>query len=271
MFTIKALFCMGDITADLDSDQKSEMAELQLYKILYNLKKEKNIARGKISSCQMEIETILRSKMAKTYSAQERIATLKKDIKRLEDEYIQPYQEYKKKYRDAELNRFRKPLPNPLFRPEVSPAEESPIGSVRVGGTIISDKKIANTTTKISDKINTNTTTITKNKSVNSNNTKHKNSHNTTTTNSHNITTHNTYNISFGPIQNPLFGNAPEEASAPPMPSADNDMVCSICMENQKNTVFGCGHFLCAKCAKTSTQCPFCRKVVDVRIPVFSS
>lgn len=54
-----------------------------------------------------------------------------------------------------------------------------------------------------------------------------------------------------------VFGSTQEE-----------DMDCAICMDNQKDTVFGpCGHFNCCRtCAdhilKTTSKCPICRSVL---------
>ena len=48
----------------------------------------------------------------------------------------------------------------------------------------------------------------------------------------------------------------------------EEDTDCVICMDNQKDTVFGpCGHFNCCRtCAdhilKTTSKCPMCRSVL---------
>lgn len=50
----------------------------------------------------------------------------------------------------------------------------------------------------------------------------------------------------------------------------DDNMLCIMCMENEKNIAFNCGHvLLCEKCESKVSLCPACRKVINTRIKIF--
>ena len=48
----------------------------------------------------------------------------------------------------------------------------------------------------------------------------------------------------------------------------DESDECSICMDNNKNTVFyPCGHYyVCTGCSKKITVCPYCKKSIEMKI-----
>jgi hypothetical protein len=50
-------------------------------------------------------------------------------------------------------------------------------------------------------------------------------------------------------------------------PNASDLNICSICLENEKNTVIvSCGHLsMCERCAKKINKCPICRKSYEVK------
>jgi hypothetical protein len=43
-------------------------------------------------------------------------------------------------------------------------------------------------------------------------------------------------------------------------------LLCCICEEKQKDTVFNCGHETCRTCADQLTACPTCRQIITIRI-----
>ncbi|XP_078000102.1 uncharacterized protein LOC144452815 [Glandiceps talaboti] len=45
--------------------------------------------------------------------------------------------------------------------------------------------------------------------------------------------------------------------------------VCSICMENRKDTAFQCGHMTCKDCADVLHNCPICRQPIERKINLF--
>ena len=44
---------------------------------------------------------------------------------------------------------------------------------------------------------------------------------------------------------------------------------CCICMDNQIDSIFTCGHRTCAECAKKVQNCPVCKKSIDKVIKIF--
>lgn len=54
------------------------------------------------------------------------------------------------------------------------------------------------------------------------------------------------------------------------LPSTTADArLCAVCLDREKNTVFGCGHLACESCAASLTICHMCRAVVTARIRVY--
>ncbi|TKY68549.1 Nuclear-pore anchor [Spatholobus suberectus] len=44
---------------------------------------------------------------------------------------------------------------------------------------------------------------------------------------------------------------------------------CSICLTNEKNMTFGCGHMTCTECGTKIRKCHICRKKITIRIKLF--
>ncbi|XP_028773316.1 myosin-7B isoform X3 [Neltuma alba] len=44
---------------------------------------------------------------------------------------------------------------------------------------------------------------------------------------------------------------------------------CAVCLVNEKDTVFGCGHMTCEKCGMKLIMCPICRIQITHRIKLF--
>ncbi|KAF7835792.1 E3 ubiquitin-protein ligase LRSAM1-like isoform X1 [Senna tora] len=44
---------------------------------------------------------------------------------------------------------------------------------------------------------------------------------------------------------------------------------CAICLTNEKDMAFGCGHMTCAECGITMSICPICRKQISSRLKLF--
>ena len=47
--------------------------------------------------------------------------------------------------------------------------------------------------------------------------------------------------------------------------------VCSLCMDQDMNTVLSCGHQFCEQCCSAVSDCPFCRSAISGRIKIFRS
>ncbi|KAM7266910.1 hypothetical protein ACFE04_009076 [Oxalis oulophora] len=58
--------------------------------------------------------------------------------------------------------------------------------------------------------------------------------------------------------------------SRPVATSSNHDeKVCPICLNNEKNMAFGCGHQTCGDCAQDLELCPYCRVVIETRIKLY--
>ncbi|KAK4253574.1 hypothetical protein QN277_010228 [Acacia crassicarpa] len=44
---------------------------------------------------------------------------------------------------------------------------------------------------------------------------------------------------------------------------------CAICLTNEKDFAFGCGHMTCEECGETLSMCPICREFITIRIKLF--
>ncbi|KAJ7982104.1 E3 ubiquitin-protein ligase RGLG2-like [Quillaja saponaria] len=45
--------------------------------------------------------------------------------------------------------------------------------------------------------------------------------------------------------------------------------VCMICLTNEKDLAFGCGHMICRECGSRLSNCPLCRKQITCRLRLF--
>ncbi|KAG0475913.1 hypothetical protein HPP92_012754 [Vanilla planifolia] len=68
----------------------------------------------------------------------------------------------------------------------------------------------------------------------------------------------------------PSYGFDRTPSSAPPDATASWDNhVCPICLTNQKNLAFGCGHQTCNDCGMSLVSCPICRSEIVTRIKLY--
>ncbi|OWZ23361.1 Copine [Phytophthora megakarya] len=81
----------------------------------------------------------------------------------------------------------------------------------------------------------------------------------------------------------PLFGSADDARSGSTRPTLQHrtsraedelarlqdSLLCPICEERKKDTVFQCGHETCQKCGELLSHCPLCRQQIQVRIKRF--
>lgn len=51
--------------------------------------------------------------------------------------------------------------------------------------------------------------------------------------------------------------------------AAEEAVTCSLCMDEPKAIVFGCGHQTCATCSGNHAACPFCRQPITTRITLY--
>ncbi|KAL4193269.1 hypothetical protein AMTRI_Chr06g176090 [Amborella trichopoda] len=58
-------------------------------------------------------------------------------------------------------------------------------------------------------------------------------------------------------------------SSAPPASAAWDNQSCPICLTNNKNMAFGCGHQTCCDCGQDLQLCPICRSHIDTRIKLY--
>ncbi|KAG6611238.1 putative copine-like protein [Phytophthora cinnamomi] len=81
----------------------------------------------------------------------------------------------------------------------------------------------------------------------------------------------------------PLFGSADDAQSGSARPTLQHRssraevelaqlqeaLLCPICEDRRKDTVFQCGHETCRKCGEFLSHCPLCRQEIQVRIKRF--
>nr|DAD30755.1 TPA_asm: hypothetical protein HUJ06_009606 [Nelumbo nucifera] len=66
------------------------------------------------------------------------------------------------------------------------------------------------------------------------------------------------------------YGGRDTSASmAPPSNSTYDNQVCPICLTNQKDMAFGCGHQTCCECGADLQSCPICRSPIETRIKLY--
>lgn len=51
--------------------------------------------------------------------------------------------------------------------------------------------------------------------------------------------------------------------------SVPMEQACPICLTNQKDMAFGCGHLTCKECGPTLSTCPLCRAPITTRVRLF--
>ncbi|PQM34585.1 E3 ubiquitin-protein ligase RGLG4 [Prunus yedoensis var. nudiflora] len=49
-----------------------------------------------------------------------------------------------------------------------------------------------------------------------------------------------------------------------------SEMVCPVCLTNNKDLAFGCGHMSCRDCGPRLSNCPICRQPIRSRLRVFT-
>lgn len=62
--------------------------------------------------------------------------------------------------------------------------------------------------------------------------------------------------------------STPVSTTRPESSSSDNQL-CPICITNQKDMAFGCGHQTCCDCGKDLELCPICRNRIGTRIKLY--
>ncbi|KAA8533230.1 hypothetical protein F0562_033237 [Nyssa sinensis] len=68
----------------------------------------------------------------------------------------------------------------------------------------------------------------------------------------------------------PLYPGYDTTAKTAPSSSSNFDnQVCPICLNNQKNMAFGCGHQTCCDCGEDLQLCPICRSPIKTRIKLY--
>lgn len=56
----------------------------------------------------------------------------------------------------------------------------------------------------------------------------------------------------------------------PPAASSEYDnQLCPICLTNNKDMAFGCGHQTCVECGQDLSNCPICRSTIQTRIKLY--
>ncbi|XP_028799669.1 E3 ubiquitin-protein ligase RGLG4 [Neltuma alba] len=50
-----------------------------------------------------------------------------------------------------------------------------------------------------------------------------------------------------------------------------NEQACAICLTNDKDMAFGCGHMTCRDCGSRMAKCPICRQKIKSRVKLFHS
>ncbi|XP_057530566.1 E3 ubiquitin-protein ligase RGLG2 isoform X2 [Amaranthus tricolor] len=58
--------------------------------------------------------------------------------------------------------------------------------------------------------------------------------------------------------------------TSPTSPSSEyNNLLCPICLTNNKDMAFGCGHQTCVECGQDLSTCPICRSTIQTRIKLY--
>lgn len=60
-----------------------------------------------------------------------------------------------------------------------------------------------------------------------------------------------------------------DNMSPPAASSAYDNMLCPICLTNNKDMAFGCGHQTCCECGQDLQTCPICRSTIQTRIKLY--
>ncbi|GMH15014.1 hypothetical protein Nepgr_016855 [Nepenthes gracilis] len=76
--------------------------------------------------------------------------------------------------------------------------------------------------------------------------------------------------ISFQQSAPPYYENNTPVSTAPTATSSAYDkMMCPICLSNNKDMAFGCGHQTCCDCGQDLEICPICRRQIETRIRLY--
>ncbi|XP_019053698.1 PREDICTED: E3 ubiquitin-protein ligase RGLG2-like [Nelumbo nucifera] len=67
---------------------------------------------------------------------------------------------------------------------------------------------------------------------------------------------------------NPASSHEPSNVA--PSGGDESTRTCPICLTNEKNLAFGCGHMVCTECGPRVTNCPICRGRITSRIRLFT-
>nr|AFN89139.1 RING-type ubiquitin ligase [Mesembryanthemum crystallinum] len=77
------------------------------------------------------------------------------------------------------------------------------------------------------------------------------------------------------------YGNSRDASTTPSAPSSSYDtgptgatsaydnLLCPICLTNNKDMAFGCGHQTCCECGQDLQTCPICRSTIQTRIKLY--
>ncbi|KAI9989374.1 hypothetical protein PInf_019653 [Phytophthora infestans] len=93
----------------------------------------------------------------------------------------------------------------------------------------------------------------------------------------HSVTTTTQYGQTTSPSA-PLFGSVEEtrptlqhrtSMAEEELARLQDALLCPICEDRKKDTVFQCGHETCQKCGEFLSHCPLCRQQIQVRIKRF--
>ncbi|XP_022843611.1 E3 ubiquitin-protein ligase RGLG2-like [Olea europaea var. sylvestris] len=78
------------------------------------------------------------------------------------------------------------------------------------------------------------------------------------------------------PHSNNFYPSAPSSSGhdsvsqrSQPAADASDNHLCPICITNQKDMAFGCGHQTCCECGEDLLSCPICRKTIETRIKLY--
>lgn len=69
----------------------------------------------------------------------------------------------------------------------------------------------------------------------------------------------------------PILNEDEDELVFDPINFLDEKFICNICMNNQKEICFNCGHLTCVDCCKDLIECPFCKGKITIKIKMYAS
>jgi len=85
-------------------------------------------------------------------------------------------------------------------------------------------------------------------------------------------------NAALPPLGGPAQAGPPAPQKNVPPPSAatkaaGNEPTCPICLTNQMNVAFGCGHRICSECypnIQRTGKCPICKDPIQTAMPIYN-